>query len=150
MSTIISGSNKRKKFKQAYHTDDVRPIDVEPLTLDTIRVEVDRYRRSVTLTNDEKDKLNVLKWWRDNSSTFPYLYLAVKATLSIPATSVLSERIFSLAGFILNKRRSQLLTNNVNMYIFLNRNREYISEKTPVLTPTEIDTDNPGSSQEVA
>ena len=104
MSNILSGSRKRKRFKEFAHVDDVAPIDIEPFDLDTIRMEVNNYRRSVHLTKDVKDKLNLLKWWKDNASTYPSLYLAVKATLSIPATSVPAERIFSLAGFIISKR----------------------------------------------
>ena len=75
----------------------------------------------------------------DHSSEYPSLYLTYRATLSIPATSIPSERIFSLAGFILCKRRSQILSTNVNRFIFLNRNRDYIPPNTPVLTKEEVE-----------
>ena len=88
--------------------DDVPPIDNEPFAVDAIKMEINNYRRRVHLKSGNKDKIKILRWWKDNASTYPSLYLAVKATLSIPATSVPAERIFSLAGFIISKRRSQL------------------------------------------
>ena len=104
-------------------------------------MEITNYKRRVHLDSGVKDKMKILKWWKDNGSTNPSLYLAVKATLSIPATSVPAERILSLAGFILKKRRSQLKVKNVNKYIFLNRNRAYIPNNSPVLTPSDFDAD---------
>ena len=94
--------------------DDVPSVDNEPFEEHAIKMEITNYRRRVHLESDEKDKMNILKWWKDNGSTYPSLYLAMKATLSIPATSVPAERIFSLAGFIVNKRRAQLKADRVN------------------------------------
>ena len=33
------------------------------------------------------------------------------------------------------------MAKNVNMYIFLNRNRDYIPKNSPVLTPSDFDAD---------
>ena len=63
-----------------------------------------------------------LKWWQEHSSQYPLLSLLAKACLSVPATSVPSERIFSTAGDIVNAQRSQLLPENVDMLIFLKKN----------------------------
>ena len=114
-------------------------MNVNQHTVDIVRVEVERYRTSVFLSAEEKSDFEIFKWWTKHSSTYPSLYLAFKATLSIPATSIPSERIFSLAGFILCKRRSQILANNVNRYIFLNRNRDYIPPNTTVLSKEEVE-----------
>lgn len=43
-----------------------------------------------------------------------------KKFLAVPASSVPSERIFSIAGEILNKKRSRLHCANVDLLIFLN------------------------------
>ena len=138
-SIISDTSNRSMTLDDFLHRDDVRPVSVTQHTLEAIKVEVERYRTSVFLSKEEKNKLNIFKWWKDNSAIYPSMYLAFKATLNIPATSVPSERIFSLAGFILNKRRSQLLATNVNRYIFLNRNRDYIPPNTEVLSKSEVD-----------
>ena len=63
-----------------------------------------------------------LEWWRKNCSLYPLLSPLAKAYLSIPATSVPSECVFSAAGDIVNAQRSQLLPENVDMLIFLKNN----------------------------
>lgn len=40
--------------------------------------------------------------------------------LSIPATSVPSERVFSKAGFVCNQRRNRLEPKKVDQILFLN------------------------------
>ena len=42
--------------------------------------------------------------------------------LDLPATSTPSERVFSIAGSIVNKKRACLLPENVNMLVFLYEN----------------------------
>ncbi|XP_054623684.1 E3 SUMO-protein ligase ZBED1-like [Dunckerocampus dactyliophorus] len=63
-----------------------------------------------------------LKWWRENCGQYPLLSYLAKACLSVPATCVPSERIFSTAGDTVSAQRSQLLPENVNMLIFLKKN----------------------------
>ncbi|MBN3302803.1 ZBED4 protein, partial [Amia calva] len=63
-----------------------------------------------------------LKWWRENGSQYPLLSPIAKAYLSIPATSVPSECVFSTAGNIVTAQRSQLLPENIDMLIFLKKN----------------------------
>jgi len=63
-----------------------------------------------------------LSWWKDNAPRYPKLAAVAKMILSIPATSTPSERIFSKAGFIVNKNRSCLLPKNVDTLVFLAHN----------------------------
>ncbi len=58
----------------------------------------------------------------ENRSKYPLLSPLAKAYLSIPATSVPSERVFSTAGDIVTAQRSQLLPEIVDMLIFLKKN----------------------------
>ena len=46
----------------------------------------------------------------------------IQKYLSMPATAVPSERVFSNAGYILNKRRSTLDKNVANMLVTLHTN----------------------------
>ena len=55
-----------------------------------------------------------------------YLYNTAIKYLIIPATSVPSERIFSAAGSILNKKRNRLGPKNANIILTLNSNSDLI------------------------
>ena len=80
-----------------------------------------------------------LAFWKDNKSTFPLLYQVAKRYLHIPATSVPSERIFSLAGFICRKKRTKLLEEHVNQQIFLAKNKDHIPSKSTVYCHKKVE-----------
>lgn len=62
------------------------------------------------------------QWWKGNAARFPRLAKVAQRFLSIPATSVASERVFSAAGLTVNKLRSRLTPEHVDMLLFLNKN----------------------------
>lgn len=64
-----------------------------------------------------------LEWWRENQLKFPKIAHVARKVLSIPATSVPSERIFSSAGRLVNKLRNRLSSELVDNIIFLNKNK---------------------------
>lgn len=69
--------------------------------------------------------VDTITWWRERTPTYPIISRLAKkylAILAIPAYSVLSERIFSLAGNIATKKRVNLKPENVERLIFLNKN----------------------------
>lgn len=73
--------------------------------------------------------LNPLDWWKVNQEKFPRLsQLAVKY-LGIPATSVPSERVFSTASLVVNRLRSRLSPQHVDMLIFLRKNSHGIGDE---------------------
>jgi hypothetical protein len=72
--------------------------------------------------------VNPLKWWNENSIKYPRLSVLARQYLSIPGTSVPSERIFSATGLLVNKLRNRLSSSVVDHVIFLNKN--YIPEQT--------------------
>ena len=63
-----------------------------------------------------------LVWWKRMEPVFPNLSKLAKKYLCVPASSVPSERVFSTAGNLINKRRASLAPDNVDMLIFLNKN----------------------------
>ena len=63
-----------------------------------------------------------LEWWKHNANSFPMLSPLARALLSVPATSVSSERAFSTAGDIVTAQRASLKPNQVDMLLFLKKN----------------------------
>ena len=63
-----------------------------------------------------------MTWWKANECKYPRLAKLANAYLSVPATSVPSERVFSAAGLIVNRLRTRLNPEHVDMLIFLNKN----------------------------
>ena len=64
-----------------------------------------------------------IAWWKNvGQYQFPYLFECAKKYLCQPATSVPSERVFSKAGYILNKKRASLGKPVANMLITLHHN----------------------------
>ena len=63
-----------------------------------------------------------LEWWGKNHERFPRLAKIAKKLMSVTATSVPAERVFSTSGIIVNKLRSSLKPENVNILVFLNKN----------------------------
>jgi len=78
------------------------------------------------LSLDKVDRKSCpIKWWKDvGSKQFPQLFECAKKYQCMLATSVPSERVFSNAGQVLNKKRSNLGKNTANMLITLHTNLE--------------------------
>lgn len=81
--------------------------------------EVERYFTEAPLPLTCK---NPLTWWEMRTTQYIHLSSLAKKILCIPATSVPSERVFSVAGNIINEKRSRLKPDNVNKLIFLYEN----------------------------
>ena len=87
-------------------------------------------KTNITVIEEFKKYLNIsvnlssdpINWWKTNQNDFPRLAKLAKKYLSIPSTSVSSERIFSTAGNLITKKRTALKPELVNKLIFLKKN----------------------------
>ena len=86
---------------------------------DKLDSEIETFCNTTNITREEDS----LKWWAERESLFPCLSWVAKKYLAIPASSVPSERIFSLAGNIVSKKRACLKPENVDMLIFLKKSQ---------------------------
>jgi len=53
-------------------------------------------------------------FWLEKKSVLPKLFTVFRKVLCIPASSAASERVFSTAGRLLEKRRTSLSSTSVN------------------------------------
>lgn len=67
-------------------------------------------------------KQNPFSWWQENCKTFNYIAPVARRYLSIPATEVASERVFSAAGNVVRERRQRLAQEHVEELVFLHHN----------------------------
>lgn len=65
---------------------------------------------------------NPLIWWKTNAEKFSSLVPVALKYLSIPGTSVCSERMFSKAGEMVTARRQRLSPHSVEKLVFLHDN----------------------------
>lgn len=107
-----------KKFRYAHsdeEEDDVQDASVsDAQSQNMVDNVIEEYKRISEL----HDNLDPLKWWRKQSNLDPLKQVA-RRYLGCPATSVPSERVFSVAGNIVNKRRASLSGENVEMLVCL-------------------------------
>jgi len=78
--------------------------------------ELQQYR-CISVASDD-----LLHWWKTQRETFPKLSQLAQCILAVPATSAPSERVFSIAGLVIQAKRSSLAPENVNKIIFIHNN----------------------------
>ena len=65
---------------------------------------------------------NPLTWWRSKELKYPLTVRLAGYCLTVPASSVPSDRVFSRAGQLISARRNRLKPTNVDMILLLNQN----------------------------
>lgn len=91
------------------------PEDNDALQPRSVEAILSRYKAEQCIDEDA----DPLQWWLTHQGAHPELATLAKKYLGIIPTSVPSERVFSLAGYIVNKTRASLLPENVNQLICL-------------------------------
>ncbi|XP_051951401.1 E3 SUMO-protein ligase ZBED1-like [Xyrauchen texanus] len=76
---------------------------------------VERYKVEPSASLDQCP----LKWWSEHTAVYGKMAHIARKYLGTPATTVPCERLFSLAGHIVQKRRSRLSSENVNKLVCL-------------------------------
>jgi len=67
-----------------------------------------------------------LVWWKEHEAEFPRLARLARRFLSVMATSVPSERLFSKSGWIANKRRCSLSDEKLSLLTFISCNKHHL------------------------
>ncbi|XP_063049691.1 E3 SUMO-protein ligase ZBED1-like [Engraulis encrasicolus] len=82
---------------------------------DSVERCIDRYKAEPMINLDDSPQ----EWWSTHAASHRELAILARRYLSTPATSVPSERLFSLSGHVVQKRRASLSPENVNRLVCL-------------------------------
>jgi len=82
---------------------------------DCIEKCVERYRAEPTIDTEDCPQ----QWWSDHEGAHSMMACLARKYLATPATSVPCERLFSLSGHIVSKKRASLSSENVNRLVCL-------------------------------
>jgi len=115
----------KKKTKTAL--DILLGEEVDDDSHDVCEDEVSQYFAEKVVPRDT----NPLQWWQMNELRFKHLSKVARSILCVPATSTASERLFSTAGLTVTNLRSCLKPENVDAFVFLNKNFQLLADLLP-------------------
>ena len=118
---LKSDENNNREVKSSGWLDDIicTGTSQQKTQEELARNELDLFMAEKATASDP------LEWWKNRQYLYPRISRIAKKILCVPSSSVSSERVFSLAGNVVNKKRSQLAPENINMMIFLKKNRQF-------------------------
>jgi len=94
-----------------------------------ITLELAMYKadKGCLMNNENGNYYDPLEWWQNNHAKFPNVWKLAKCILSIPATSAPSERVFSAAANIIDKKRASITADNAEILMFLRGNKTLVN-----------------------
>jgi len=101
-------------------TDSEDCIEGEGQDQNTAQIMVDMYLKEPVLAHVEL--IYPLTYWLGKKSLWPCLAELACKYLSIPPSSVPSERLFSSAADIVSQNRNQMLPEKAEMILFIKKN----------------------------
>lgn len=72
--------------------------------------------------NEDRIETDPFNYWKTGSQAHPDIYSIAKEVMSCPSGSVESERLFSVAGELLNVKRTSMSANSFEDQLFLAKN----------------------------
>jgi hypothetical protein len=112
-------SSKKLKYDHCFvlesDSDSENEHNSEPLA-DSLSLEFNLY---CAVPTNPDISVNPLNFWSLNEHSYPLLSKLAKQYLSIPASSVTVERLFSSAGDLISKKRNAIDPNNANVLLCL-------------------------------
>lgn len=121
---------------QPYESANARPASKRSILgrVKAAKDELQRFVQEVRLADDDDDdeenkdevatkvrrRNEELHWWWRHQFAFPCLERLAVTYLGIPPSSASSERVFSIAGGIVTKRRNRLGDDTIDALVFLN------------------------------
>ncbi|XP_058735726.1 zinc finger BED domain-containing protein RICESLEEPER 2-like [Vicia villosa] len=140
----------KKKLKSLSHDlfDELK-VHHQQLVTKTGKSQLDVYLDESNLDFRCYADMDVLQWWKNNNSRFPYLSILARDLLSVPIAIVTSDLEFCMGSRVFNKYKDRVLPKNVEtrictrswLYNFDNDEREEDDDDDFEETMNEIDND---------
>ena len=89
--------------------------------------------RSTALPDPDQ---TVLQWWSEHKADFPLLAELARMVLSVPASQIECERVFSAAGLITQHLRNRMGVENMSAQVFLLKNMDFDAEIRAIMEST--------------
>jgi hypothetical protein len=124
--TIASPKTKKMKLSTRFLSKQLGTTINNCGTVKTISQEFMVYLAEPRLPADAD--VNLLSFWKSKKTTCPKLADAARIFLAVPATSVSTERSFSIARSILSLKRHSLDPETLATLMFLKVNKRIVSE----------------------
>jgi len=123
-----AAEKKRPAFLARADEDMETAPDTTPTTDQILDAEITAYKADKGQPMFGKDDgfYNPLEWWRIHFCKYPNIWKLASCILAIPATSAPSERVFSAATNIVNKKRVRLKPETLDLLIFLRGNKDFV------------------------
>ena len=119
---------KRPAFLARADEDIDTATDSTPTIDQVLQAEIIAYKadKGQSMFNKDDGYNNPLDWWRIYADKYPNIWKLASCILAIPATSAPSERVFSAAANIINKKRVRLKPETLDLLIFLRGNKDFV------------------------
>jgi hypothetical protein len=75
-----------------------------------------KIEKGCLMNNENGNYYDPLEWWNYKHAKFPNIWLLAQCIISVPATPAPSERVFSAAANIIDKKRAHIITDNANLF----------------------------------
>ena len=122
MSHTLKSSASSPVKKARKLLSDILGKATEPTPRQSVPVEVS-IRREFEIYAVNQDACHIdadpLVWWKVNHHSYPLLSQLAQKYLCVTATSCSSERLFSVSGNIVTKKRTALKPHRVDQLVFL-------------------------------
>jgi len=107
----LHNNNNGNNYYHHQNEEIVNRVDAELLLY--------KWEQHLPLQKEDGSFNNPLEWWRLKQQQYPLSAKVALRLLAIPATSVPSERVFSIAGITIAKERSKLNPANAGDLVFI-------------------------------
>lgn len=112
----VNSKKKKTALEELFGSDD------QTMVVDAATHELDLYHSQLKIPITD----NPLLWWKHRADVFPYLSRLAKKYLCVPATSVLSERVFSRGGKVITSETYRISDQHAEELIFLFMNKDIV------------------------